>query len=159
MSTIRTIIKYPGWPARFTHIDNELEMLQRIVGGYIETLTVDDRLVMIFNEEGRLAGLPTNFFIEGVELVGPVIVAGYDGEGELTDIPKEIGTRAKLEERFPQLLQSQPFRICPRCGKAYIDRPAVSRRNREDICPECGQMEALEDYRRFSAAAKRRAQS
>ena len=157
MSTIRVIIKRPGWTAKFVHIDNELEMLQRLVGGYIETLTVASDCVFIFNEEGRLKGLPTNVFVHGIELVGPVIIAGRNEEGELTDIPKAIGDRASLALLYPQMLQRQPFRICPRCGKAYIDHPAISRRNREEICPECGQLEALEDYRRFASAAKRRA--
>ena len=43
--------------------------------------------------------------------------------------------------------------ICPVCGKEYTDHPAVSRRNGEDICPECGQDEALEDARCYIAPA------
>lgn len=35
--------------------------------------------------------------------------------------------------------------ICPKCGKAYFERPALSRMdNRTEICPECGLKEALE---------------
>ena len=35
--------------------------------------------------------------------------------------------------------------ICPRCGKAYTGRPAISRAdNKTPICPDCGTREALE---------------
>lgn len=35
--------------------------------------------------------------------------------------------------------------ICPRCGKAYREPPALSRAdNRTYICPDCGTREALE---------------
>ena len=38
-------------------------------------------------------------------------------------------------------------RICPRCGKKYSEYPALSRRdNKTAICPECGTLEAFEDY-------------
>ena len=37
------------------------------------------------------------------------------------------------------------IRICPRCGKSYGGRPALSRRDNETlICPDCGTREALE---------------
>lgn len=36
-------------------------------------------------------------------------------------------------------------RICPYCGKAYNDTPALSRTdNKTLICPDCGTREALE---------------
>lgn len=36
-------------------------------------------------------------------------------------------------------------RICPKCGKAYKARPALSREdNKTLICPTCGIKEALE---------------
>jgi len=38
-------------------------------------------------------------------------------------------------------------RICPRCKRAYLDYPAISRRdNKTPICPDCGTAEAFEDY-------------
>lgn len=36
-------------------------------------------------------------------------------------------------------------KICPRCGKSYCGRPALSRAdNKTLICPDCGTREALE---------------
>lgn len=38
------------------------------------------------------------------------------------------------------------FKACPKCGKEYSDRSALSRRdNKTEICPDCGMREALED--------------
>ena len=35
--------------------------------------------------------------------------------------------------------------VCPRCGKVYTDRPAISRVDgKTTICPDCGTREALE---------------
>ena len=35
--------------------------------------------------------------------------------------------------------------VCPRCGKAYKDRPAISRvDDKTPICPDCGTRESLE---------------
>lgn len=38
----------------------------------------------------------------------------------------------------------QPLRLCPKCHKQYSGYPAISREdNKTEICPECGQLEAL----------------
>ncbi len=35
--------------------------------------------------------------------------------------------------------------VCPRCGRSYYERPALSRADNETlICPDCGTREALE---------------
>lgn len=37
------------------------------------------------------------------------------------------------------------IKICPRCGQAYYEAPALSRiDNQMPICPDCGTREALE---------------
>ena len=74
---ILVCIKEPGKEAAVEPLfDNTLEAFQKAVGGYIETLTVSEDLVLIFNEEGRLRGLPFNEVILGEPFVGTVIVAG-----------------------------------------------------------------------------------
>lgn len=35
-------------------------------------------------------------------------------------------------------------RTCPKCGRTYTERPALSRYNNTIICPDCGTREALE---------------
>lgn len=42
-------------------------------------------------------------------------------------------------------MASEKERICPRCGKAYVGKPALSRADgKTEICPDCGTEEALD---------------
>ena len=41
-------------------IDNNLEDMQEIVGGNIEVIRLDENVIAILNEEGKLMGLPSN---------------------------------------------------------------------------------------------------
>ena len=57
---IIVMIKEPGenWERR--EIDNTLRTFQGLVGGYIETVTVREDLLLIVNEEGVLQQLDPN---------------------------------------------------------------------------------------------------
>lgn len=77
---MKVILKKPGEPPQAIELDNTLEALQAAVGGYIETLTFATDACFICNEEGRLLGLPYNGRFLGVDFVGPVLIAGVDGE-------------------------------------------------------------------------------
>lgn len=83
---MRVIKKEVGKAARWVDIENSLESLQREVGGYIEAVTLTSDCALIVNEEGRLIGLPYNCTISNLDLVGPVLVVGINGE-ELADCP------------------------------------------------------------------------
>jgi len=83
---IKVCIKEPGGAPRCVCVSEELSNLQKIVGGYIETVTIAKDLVVICNEEGRLMGLPHCCDICGIQFVGPIILAGVRRD-ELTDIP------------------------------------------------------------------------
>ena len=86
MEKINVFVKLPFQDALvFSEIDNELESFQNIVGGYIETLPVDDEIMMIVNEEGKLLSLLPNFAWRGDFIVGPAIFCRRDGD-ELTSI-------------------------------------------------------------------------
>lgn len=83
---IKVLSKRPGQPPRSVWMANSLENFQTAVGGYIETFTLAEDLVIICNEEGRLMGLPYNCDICGVSFVGDIIIAGVKGE-EFADLP------------------------------------------------------------------------
>lgn len=140
---IRVIIKEPGKAPRYEEIENDLETLQMIVGGYIETVTLYDT-VIICDEEGRLNGKVMNCRLYGQQLCGTIIVAGIDGE-EFADAPD---TLPKLDELFQ-------VRACPRCNAWYDAEPAISRAdNKTEICPDCGQAEAMAAYDRHKRGAE-----
>ena len=90
MSEIKVIIKRPDEEyGHVEYITNELKELQKIVGGYIETVLLLSNLVLICNEEGKLMGLPYNFGTPDDILVGTVIVAGIK-ESEFADVPIDL---------------------------------------------------------------------
>ena len=70
-------------------VKNELEALQNLGGGYIETVTLTTDCVGVCNEEGRMKGLPANCNYLGVDFVGPILLAGVDGE-DFTDYPWSV---------------------------------------------------------------------
>lgn len=136
---IKTIIKEPYRKAQVVLIENEMEELQKIVGGYIETMTLPGDLVVICNKEGKLNGMHLNCSINGEALFGTIILASVDGE-EFGSLPDTLPVW--LTERL-----GLTIRECPRCGAAYYDAPAISRKdNKTNICPLCGMDEAIQSY-------------
>jgi len=82
---IRVLKKEPGKKARWVEIENELKPLQEAVGGYLESVTLFEDLVILCDEEGRLKGLPYNCEICGVTFVGTILICGVEGE-EFADL-------------------------------------------------------------------------
>lgn len=99
VDNIRILIKRPGEPASFIEPANDLKALQHLVGGYIETVTIADRVVVICNEEGRLLGLPHNVTIWDYDFAGTILIAGVKGD-EFADLPISDGA---LRFMLPQL--------------------------------------------------------
>lgn len=77
-------------PPYVTNISNSLENMQKVVGGYIETLTFATDATIVMNEEGRLLGLPFNVAAStmfSTTIVGDCFVAGV-AEDEFCDVPE-----------------------------------------------------------------------
>ena len=83
---MRAIVKEPGRPPVDKDIPNTLEALQQAVGGYIESFTIAENLVILCDEEGWLKMKKPNCKIFGNLFVGTIIFVGVNGE-ELTDCP------------------------------------------------------------------------
>ena len=97
---IKCIVKRPDEQfGHVTWISDSLENLQKTVGGYIETVTLDNGVVLICNEEGKIRDMPYNFTTRKLininafgslygqfPIFGTVIACGTEGD-EFADIP------------------------------------------------------------------------
>ena len=83
---MKAIRKKPGAQPEIIEVDDTLAALQAEVGGYIETVSIAD-VVIICNEEGRLCGLPYNCRFVGVDFVGTILVVGRNKD-EFCDVPE-----------------------------------------------------------------------
>ena len=77
-------------------IGTELKSMQKIVGGYIESMKIGEGLMAIVNEEGKIKGLPLNVSakIVGPEggifpLYGDFFICGIK-HGRLINAPKNL---------------------------------------------------------------------
>lgn len=93
-------VKHPGKKPHGEIIDNTLEALQKVVGGYIEHITIAANMAVICNEEGIIQGLPYNCHVAGVRLVGTIVFVGVRGENytHCPAVDPELWIRIAKEE-------------------------------------------------------------
>ena len=79
---MKVLYKLPGFPPKVRDIENDLETLQKMVGGNIESVYIGDDISVIYNEEGKFLGLPPNFYVERIDdmIVGPAVFVRAEGE-------------------------------------------------------------------------------
>ena len=81
---MQILYKEPGKAPRTMLIPQKLDVMQQLVDGYIETIRVSDKTVLIVNEEGKLKGMDPNFILavnDRIDMIlGPAIFCGEDGE-------------------------------------------------------------------------------
>ena len=90
---MRVVMMEPGEKAYVTDIDSSLETMQTIVGGYIECINPwGNKIVMVCNDEGKIAGLPLNIAINTEWcrdiICGTIFFCSEAGE-DLTDLSDE----------------------------------------------------------------------
>ena len=73
---ITVMVKNPGRPWYELRVRNNLTQLQELVGGRIEPVPVDECMLLLVNEEGKLRGMDPNFEYEYDILCGPVVAVG-----------------------------------------------------------------------------------
>ncbi|MPM13403.1 hypothetical protein SDC9_59760 [bioreactor metagenome] len=96
--TIRVLIKEPRQDALVMEVKNSYGVLRDLIGGgYLESVWVDNGIVMICDEEGKLKGLTPNFVLPKLRdiICGPVFFCSADAEGDFTSLNEEQLALAK----------------------------------------------------------------
>ena len=95
---ITVMVKEPEEVAQVKEIDNTLDQLHKIVGGYIEVTGFTDNILIICDEEGKMKWLRPNFQLRNDTIVGTVIFVGNGEDGEFKSLT--IGQIEKIKTRW-----------------------------------------------------------
>jgi len=87
------LIKEPGEDLETREVEDKLKNYQKIVGGYIETVSIAENLILVCNEEGMLQNLPVNIIGNNI-FYGTVffVRTEYENFASLTDADIELIT-------------------------------------------------------------------
>lgn len=87
---IKIVVQNPGEISTIAEVDNTLEAMHKLVGGYLETLTLNNGLVLVMDEEGRLKGLPENVrCVQAGTIVGRIFITRAEGESFVSLTPEQ----------------------------------------------------------------------
>lgn len=85
--TLKVIVKSPSDEyGRYEEIENSLEAMQKVVGGYIESVHLQGSTWLICNEDGKLLNLEPNMRYYNNMIVGTIFVCDVDRVGNMTDV-------------------------------------------------------------------------
>ena len=70
-------------------LENKLEAMQKIVGGNIEVVNLDQNTALVCNEEGKLDGLEGNRRVDHDVIAGTFFIVGDNNEGEFISLTDE----------------------------------------------------------------------
>lgn len=70
-------------------LDNKLEAMQSIVGGYIEIVKLDNDTALVCNEEGKLTELEGNRRVGQDVIAGTFFIVGDGNEGDFISLTDE----------------------------------------------------------------------
>lgn len=87
---MKILLKEPNKPFEVKEIENNLETLQQLVGGYIEVVPYKDNIAIICDEEGKLKGKEINISFSYDVIVGNCLFVGTDEEDFISLTDKQI---------------------------------------------------------------------
>ena len=106
-NTLRVLRVEPDNAPEEKVIGADLDSLQAEVAGLIECVYMDDDIILVCNEEGKLNGMKLNRRLGDDIICGPFFLVSDDGEGDfasLNDRQMDL-----LKERFAQPEQFTGF--------------------------------------------------
>lgn len=86
---MRVLIIEPMKEPHVADIENDLKSMQDVVGGLIEVINLEDDIVMVDNEEGKLIGLEGNRRVGRDIIAGTFFLCGSNDEGEFVSLTEE----------------------------------------------------------------------
>ena len=98
---ITILVKEPNEEPQVVTIENDYSKISDLVGGYIETVTLGKKLMLVCNEEGKLKRMPLNFFLCFPDenpsdiIVGPAFFCSFDAEGDFISLNPAQETLAR----------------------------------------------------------------
>lgn len=90
MSTIKVIVCRVGAPPVVENIENTVEAMQAIVGGWFEGVKLESSIMLSINEEGRLRGLPFNRLVGSLAIVGDFFITGIKDAEDISLTDEQI---------------------------------------------------------------------
>lgn len=101
---IKVVMVEPLKCPTITTINNDLESLQKAVGGLIEFVDIEENVCILCNEEGKLIGLEGNRRLNNDIIVGTFYVCGINDHGELISL-----TSAQMDKYLRYFWEPQTF--------------------------------------------------
>ena len=101
---IKVVMVEPSKCPTITTINNDLESLQKAVGGLIEFVDIEENVCILCNEEGKLIGLEGNRRLNNDIIVGTFYVCGVNDDGELISL-----TPAQIDKYLRYFGEPQTF--------------------------------------------------
>ena len=87
---MKVILYELGKKPMVKEIKNDLKVFKEIVGGWIETFTQPNGIILVCNEEGKLIGLPANKIMFGDLIVGNFFLCRAKGEDFVSVTDEDI---------------------------------------------------------------------
>ncbi|MBC2579385.1 DUF3846 domain-containing protein [Clostridium sp. DJ247] len=97
---MRILIIEPQKVPYEAEINKELRSMQKIVGGLIQAVDLDENTSLVCNEEGKLIGLEGNRRVGRDIIAGTFFLCGFNEEGQFTSLNDE--QIKKCSERFKE---------------------------------------------------------
>ena len=94
---IRAIVKKPGCGCIVRKISSTKKAMQKLCGGYFDTMDFADGCVIVFRRTCENSGLPFNIRLEGRLLCGTFVICGMEN-GEFVDVSPLLANRLDEEE-------------------------------------------------------------
>lgn len=101
---IKVVMVEPLKCPTITTINNDLESLQKAVGGLIEFVDIEENVCILCNEEGKLIGLEGNRRLNNDIIAGTFYVCGVNDNGELISL-----TSAQMDKYLRYFWEPQTF--------------------------------------------------